>query len=232
MYTLSTMTYDEILREYSKDELDLRLLSRTMFEGKLCKDARKGKVTYPHHVFGKRTTDRHNTYIIHYEFRSKDDYLGGPTFFALIDSSDGIYVMEVSLAYGMKAIVNLFSPHLFKRYNERMNLNLTGIDIIKEFFKRNATKHRNSNFKRKDGDENDIMDLCHDGAIFGKGTPEGHTTYYTFINEDHMSDYRKELNEDYNDLIEKARLFASMHGGLPAMLSLPIFKERETKTHI
>ena len=42
-----------------------------------------------------------------------------------------------------------------------------------------------------------------------------------------MSDYRKALNEDYNERIAEARLFASLYGGLPAMLSLPILKERE-----
>lgn len=226
MYLL-TMTYDEILREYSKDEFDLRSLSDTMFEGKLCKNARKGKVKYPCHIFAKRTTERHNTYVIHYEFRSKDDFLGGPTFFALINSSKGIFAMQISMAYGMKKVVDLYSPHLFERYKKRMNLNMTGIDIIKEFFTRNATGHRNSDFKRKDGNDYDVMDLCYDGAIFGQSTPEGHTTYYTFINQDHMSNYRKELNEEYNDRIEEARLFSSLYGGLPAMLSLPILKERE-----
>ena len=221
------MKYDEILREYSKDESNLRALSRTMFEGKLCKDARKGKKKYPCHIFAKRTTERHNTYIIHYEFRSKDDFLGGPTFFALIDSSQGIFALQISMVQGMKKAVNLFSPHLFKRYNERMNLNKTGIDIIKEFFTRNTTTHRNSDFKRKDGDDCDVMDLCFDGAIYGQSTPEGNAIYHTFIDKDHMSDYRKALNEEYNNLIEEARMFSSFYGGLPAMLSLPILKERD-----
>ena len=226
MYTL-TMTYEEILREYSKDESELRALSNTMFEGKLCKNARKGKVKYPCHIFAKRTTERHNTYMIHYEFRSKENFLGGPTIFALINSSHGMFAMQISMAYGIKRVVNIFSPHLFQRYKERMNLNMEGIDIIKEFFTRNVTSHRNSDFKRKDGDDCDVMDLCYDGAVFGQSTPEGHTTYNTFINKDHMSDYRKSLNEDYNDRIEEARIFASLCGGLPAMLSLPILKERE-----
>ena len=52
------MTYDEILCEYSKDVIDLRSLSDTMFEGKLCKNARKGKVKYPCHIFAKRTKIR------------------------------------------------------------------------------------------------------------------------------------------------------------------------------
>jgi hypothetical protein len=221
------MTYDEILREYSKDESELRSLSRTMREGKLCKDARKGKVKYPCHIFAKRTTERHNTYIIQYEFRSKDDFLGGPTCFAIVDSSRGIFVIRITMAYGVKKVVNLLSPHLFTRYKERMNLDLTGIDVIKEFFKRNATTHRNSNFKRRDGDDNDVMDLCYDGAIYGQGTPEGHTRYNTFIDKDHMSDYRKALNEEYNDRIEDARLFSSLCGGLSAMLSIPVLKERD-----
>lgn len=221
------MTYDEILQEYNKDESELRSLARTMFEGKLCKNARKGKAQYPCHIYAKRTTERHNTYMIHYEFRSKDDFLGGPTFFALIDSSGGLYAMQISMVYGIKQRVTIFSPHLFKRYKERMNLNMEGIDVIKEFFKRNATQHRNSDFRRKDGDDCDVMDLCYDGAVFGQGTPEGHTFYKTFINQDQMSDYRKSLNEDYNDRIEEARIFASLCGGLPAMLSLPTLKERE-----
>ena len=79
------MTYDEILREYGKDVLDLRSMSDTMFEGKLCKNARKGKVKYPCHIFAKRTTERHNTYMIHYEFKSKENFLGGPTILALIN---------------------------------------------------------------------------------------------------------------------------------------------------
>ena len=110
-----------------------------------------------------------------------------------------------------------------------MNLNIEGIEVIKEFFTRNVTQHRNSDFKRKEGDDCDVMDLCYDGAIFGQSTPNGHTTYKTFINQDGMSDYRKSLNEEYNDRIEEARLFSSLNGGLPAMLSLPILKERETK---
>ena len=221
------MEYDEILLEYDKDESNLRSLSQTMFEGRLCKDARKGKVKYPCHIFAKRTTDRHNTYIIHYEFRSKEDFLGGPTFFALINSSHGLFAVQISMVLGIKKVVNKFSPHLFKRYKERMYLNMEGIDVIKEFFKRNATTHRNSDFKRRDGDDCDVMDMCYDGAIFGQSSPEGHTTYNTFISQDKMSNYRKVLNEEYNDRIEEARLFASLYGGLPAMLSLPILKERD-----
>lgn len=221
------MTYEEILREYDKDEFDLRSLSKTMYEGKLCKNARRGKVKYPCHIFAKRSTERHNTYIIHYEFRSREDFLGGPTFFALVNSSHGIYVVQISMAYGINKVVDLFSPHLFMRYKERMNLSKDGIDVIEEFFIRNVTLHRNSDFKRKDGDDCDVMDLCYDGAIFGQSTPEGHTTYKTFINQEQMSDYRKVLNEEYNDSIEEARLFSSLCGGLPAMLSLPVLKERE-----
>ena len=223
---LANMKYEQILQEYSKDESNLRSLSRTMFEGKLCKDARKGKVKYPCHIFAKRTTERHNTYMIHYEFRSKDDFLGGPTFFALIDTENGIMAVRISMAYGMKKVVSKYAPHLFKQYRDRMNLDIDGIDVIKEFFKRNATQHRNSDFKRRDGDDCDVMDLCYDGAVFGQGTPEGHTFYRTFINKENMSDYRKLLNEGYNERIEEARMFASIYGGLPAMLSLPILKER------
>lgn len=226
MYIL-TMTYDGILQEYDKDEVYLHSLSRTMFEGKLCKNARRGNAEYPCHIFAKRTTERHNTYIIHYEFRSKTDYLGGPTFIALINGSNGISALQISLAYGIKKVVSLYSPHLFKRYKERMKLNLEGIDVIKEFFIRNATGHRNSDFKRKDGDDCDVMDLCYDGAIFGQSTPEGHTLYKTFINQDKMSGYRKLLNEGYNERIEEARMFSSLYGGLPAMVSLPVLKERE-----
>lgn len=221
------MTYDEILCEYSKDVIDLRSLSDTMFEGKLCKNARKGKVKYPCHIFAKRTTERHNTYMIHYEFRSKENFLGGPTLFALINSSKGMFAMQISMAYGIKKVVSIFSPHLFQRYKERMNLNMEGIDVIKEFFTRNVTNHRNSDFKRKEGDDCDVMDLCYDGAIFGQSTPEGHTTYKTFIDKEQMSDYRKALNEEYNDRIAEARLFSSLYGGLPAMLSMPVLKERE-----
>ena len=72
------------------------------------------------------------------------------------------------------------------------------------------------------------MGMCYDGAIFGQSTPEGHTIYKTFINHQDMSDYRKSLNDEYNDRIKEARIFSSLYGGLSAMLSLPILKERET----
>lgn len=226
MYTL-TMTYDDILHEYEKDEFELHSLSKTMFEGKLCKNARRGNAKYPCHVFAKRTTERHNIYIIHYEFRSKTNCLGGPTFFALINSSNGTFALQISMALGIKKVISLYSPHLFKRYKERMKLNLEGLDVIKEFFVRNVTLHRNSDFKRKDGDDWDVMDLCYDGAIFGQCTKDGHTTYKTFINQEEMSNYRKSLNNDYNERIEEARLYSTIQGGLPAMLALPILQERE-----
>ena len=226
MYTLS-MTYEEILREYEKDLYDLNSLAETMYEGRLCKNARRGKTKYPDHIFAKRATKRNNTYIIHYEFRSETDFLGGPTFFALINDVNGVYVLQIGLAYGMGKVVNLFTPHLFKRYKERMKLDKEGLEVVKEFFKQNVTGHRNSDFKRKDGDDCDVMDLCYDGAIFGQSTPEGHTIYKTFINKENMSDYRKSLNEEYNERIEEARMFTLLNGGLPAMLTLPVLKERE-----
>lgn len=226
MYTL-TMTYEEILREYERDLYDLNSLAETMYEGKLCKNARRGRTKYPCHIFAKRTTKRNNIYIIHYEFRSETDFLGGPTFFALINESNGQYVMRISMAYGRQKVVNLFTPHLLKRYKERMKLDKEGIDVIKEFFIRNETGHRNSDFRRKDGDDCDVMDLCYDGAIFGQTTPDGHTIYRTFINKEEMSDYRKSLNEEYNERIEEARMFSLLNGGLPAALTLPVLKERE-----
>lgn len=59
--------------------------------------------------------------------------------------------------------INTMIPHFFSRYNERMNLGLTGIDLIDYYFKHN----RSISVQQHPDNENQFAAKIDDGEIFG-----------------------------------------------------------------
>lgn len=80
--------------------------------------------------------------------------------------------------------VSTYLPHFFERYAERMNIDKTGIDLIKHFICRNAFGDHDyttelSGIKSREGN---VVHLCHpEGIAMGEEVSALHQVFKTFI---------------------------------------------------
>lgn len=131
---LQNMTEEELLKEFIEDKenaLDIICSKRD----KILKLEKKATI-YPFVTHSVFTTKRKNTWlmlcIVQKKLKKRED--PRCVSIAIADSSWGKFAYTSLL--GEDTIVS-YSPHLFSRYAERMNVNKTGIELIKHFFLNN-----------------------------------------------------------------------------------------------
>ena len=107
-------------------------------------------------------------------------------------SGNGIiaYKMIGNFSPANNKLTHLFTfiPHLFQRYKERNNLELTGYELIEEFFIQNNSMIP-SPYKYYDGDK-DVVALCKNGMILGEYSDDTktHIIFKTYISENEMDE--------------------------------------------
>ena len=156
------MTVNDIQVELSRDydncldkvEIECRKIRRTIIKSK----------KFPIHfepvefIFPKQ-----NRYLIFLEANSKKN-AENPiiTVVALYNRHDGLYAAAISKLYGSIIKVNIYPPHFFQRYKERILCeNVTTKEAIKLFFR------NNSNIVGELTTENEFRGSCKDGFVFG-----------------------------------------------------------------
>lgn len=134
---------------------------------------------------------------------------------ATYETNFGTHALVPSIVLDRQTI-KFHPPHFFKRYKERMGLDLKGLDLIAEYFKRN----NNYTYEIRDIVENgeprvDFAGSTVDGVTLGYGTTGGNILTKTFITYDMLkgeqietymnnNEYRKEMAE-----IESSELIKS-----------------------
>lgn len=166
------MTGDEIFQEIKADFPNVLQLSDVKVT-KVNKIIQKS-VLFPIHVHSFVTTKRKNNWIILWEAKSKK-HTGDKSLLTLIcwqDTSIGKYVFMPSLDDNDMSLV-IYPPHFFSRYAERTGLNLTGIDLIRQFFEKNANYGFDLKYEDSDGHPcYNIYGSCKEGVAMGLAVPE------------------------------------------------------------
>lgn len=130
------MTEAELLDEIKKDLPNVVSISNNK-DGKVRRIIQKS-VLFPIYIHSYVTSSRKNKWIILWEARSKknvgDDSL--ISFVCYQETDYGRYAYMPTWA-DKKLILIIYPPHFFSRFAERMNLNLSGVELIKKYFERN-----------------------------------------------------------------------------------------------
>jgi len=148
------------------------------------------------------TSKRGNDYLIFFQANTKKDY-DGRILFAVIcvhNTKEGLNVM-MFVKPPQRNIV-IYSPHLFSRYRTRFlkEDSLSSLDVIKRFFKINATTVVN----HVGNDE--IVGTCNEGVLLGKFIDGGKVVIYkTFVSFDMLFENQSEYREDYLEWLLKYR---------------------------
>ena len=219
---VETMTTKEMIDELRKDFSQIQEKTWKFIDGGGIRHLRRPNAKFPAYITRDIQTSRGNKYISIILFRKRGDVFklnASELVSAILQTKEGL--ATVSLSYSgkyRKEILHYYRPHMFKRYKERMGLDLDGIDLIKYFDNRNADLIVQDDYKHKEGDmEHDIMLTCYDGALFGTIKEDGGDICYmlnTFIANETMQDgYKSKFNRRHNEAIDKAEFFSKLGSG-------------------
>jgi hypothetical protein len=220
-----TMNSDEMYAEFDKDYGELiYTLWYKIFPSKRIKAMRREGQRFPAKLIFEHKTERNNTYLIDITFPTrKSVFVQHPGklvsgYTAVISTNSGNMAIMFDQSGTVKSvddegnvesekvrIITQIMPHAFIRYKERKELDVDGIDIIKDFLKSNYDFQIRPRYHGTDN--NEICVICKDGGIFGE-IEFAENTYKviakTFISNDTMQEgYKSEFNKDYNDFVDK-----------------------------
>ena len=177
--------------------------------------------------------ESHQRYLINFRIaRRQEAYKGISRYYvrAIIPTEHGTEAANILYQQRTDTMqIVYFQAHLFKRYAERMRLNVHGDDIIRIFTKRNPVMVEATEWRK----EQDCMMLCYDGACFGE-TPKDDPNMFrmkTFIATDTMQDgtYRSKLNEAFNGAMCEFYWEQYFHDPEMAEFLMKTAKQRGTK---
>lgn len=136
MYT-STMTPDELANEFSKDFEETALFydAKRKQVNKLLKKSR----IFPVYIKTSFKSKRGNNWIILIHGKNNKQTIDdcNVTIFSHFDCGSGRYAI-IQFISDDEPFYIMFTPHFFKRYAERANIHLTGVDLIRRYFKKNG----------------------------------------------------------------------------------------------
>ena len=137
MYT-ATMTADELVNEFTADLPQVMSVSDVK-QIKADKIIKKSKM-FPVYLHAYIKTNRKNDWMILLEAKNKK-YVGDNCLISLIshfDVGSGRHAMFWT-SYQGNPIHIIFTPHFFSRFAERVDINLTGVELINRYFKKNPS---------------------------------------------------------------------------------------------
>lgn len=130
------MSETELLDEIKKDLPNVVNISNNK-DGKVRRIIQKS-VLFPVYLHSYITSPRKNKWIILWEARNRknvgDDSL--ISFVCYQETPHGRYAYMPTWA-NKKLILIIYPPHFFSRFAERMNMDLSGVELIKRYFEKN-----------------------------------------------------------------------------------------------
>lgn len=132
---VDSMTHEEVYKELERDRDNLTrwwdhqklALVRPMLK----------RNQFPVHLWYDYTSPRKNRYMIHtriFDKRMKKLLTG---IFAIRRTAEGITTYSTWLGFQRLISPMILTPHMFKRYSERMGVDKTGLELIKHYFAHN-----------------------------------------------------------------------------------------------
>lgn len=173
---VESMTVNDIQVELSRDydncmdkvAIECRKIRRTIIKSK------KFPIQFEPVEF---ISPKQNRYLIFLEANSKKN-AENPiiTTVALYNRPEGLYAASTSSIHASIIKVNIFPPHFFQRYKERiLGENITTKEAIKLFFR------SNNNIVGDISEENEFMASCSEGFVFGSKISYTIDIYKTII---------------------------------------------------
>ena len=166
---------------------------------------------FPVSIHGWHVTPKKNNWLYILTARSKKDYddTSMVTFVMTFRDQQGKTWAMMQSSVRNEPIVIFYTPHLFSRYNRRMNLELLGEDLIYRYFKYNASASFSIKTTMLDDTQykQDIMATTTEGVTMGLMTTVG-VLLKTFISYEmakgeqienflRSEQIRKEMEEKY-----------------------------------
>ena len=205
---LSTMTYEQIYREISRDFRDVRDHYEHTIRPKVCKSAQKSKI-YPWRKFDFFTHPKSRNNYVYFSIVKKHSLWESPEVTVLCEY-EGQYGKEIitiaiwkdRMTFRDAIVINVFQAHFFKRYFERfIKDSQMEYDKIAIFLARNACAlplsreavSANELLKDEPGYIDTAL-LNLDGLCFGKISIENRNIiiYKTFVPFDELYSLQNE----------------------------------------
>ena len=228
-----TMTLSEKIREMLRDLEELKRESMKYIAKGGFKELRRQDAQFPAFRVLELTSSRMTNYLVMLTFKSRKDIFDpNPllSFRAIIETKAGKMLMGLSLG-GNENFVSAFfyTPHLLRRYRERMGYKQEGMDLMKIFCKRNTNFVLNNEYRRKSmKDHKHVMLTCLDGAVFGYRMPEDPYSYVlsTFIANDTMQEgYKKRFNDKFDEAMKEG--MEELGQLFPIMAEVPVVPRKK-----
>ena len=136
---LPSFTPEQIVDEFRKDLANIFYYADHQKQ-RLRKAALKAR-KFPVAIHGWHATPMKNRWLYILAAHSKKDYddTSMVTFVLTFRDQQGKTWAMMQSTFKDNPLVIFYTPHLFARYNQRMNLNLKGEDLIYRYFKFNAS---------------------------------------------------------------------------------------------
>ncbi|MGL5682549.1 MAG: hypothetical protein ACRDDZ_05765 [Marinifilaceae bacterium] len=136
------------------------------------------------------TSPRKNKWFVWHEARNKNETgeYSRLTRFVVYDTHVGLHAILLS-AYEGKQHLIFYPPHFFSRYAERCDINLTGIELIKRYFKLNAGYA----FHFVTNSDGGLFGITDEGVGLGYTTMQGDVLFKTFISHDMAKGDQEEI---------------------------------------
>ena len=213
---VETMSPKEMMDELHKDYDFLYNNNIRFMENGGIKRLKKQYAKFPAYIMRDVKTTRGNRYLCNILFRKRGDVFKMKAIEcrdAILQTKEGI--ATVAIVYSgkyRKEVLHIYRPHVFKRYKERMGLDMDGIELVKHFCLHNSDTIVHDDYKHKEGDmEHDFMLTIYDGALFGTEKEVDGCVCYTvntFIANETMQDgYKSRFNKRHNEAIDDIEFF-------------------------
>ena len=211
---LETMAPQEMIDELHKDYDELYEKNIRFLDNGGIRNLRRQGAKFPAYVMKEQRTRRGNHYLCDFLFRKRGDVFSNKVIesrLCLMQTKEGLAGVSLVLSGKFKKeVLYIYRPHVFKRYKERMHLDLDGIELIRQFDLRNCDTIIHDGYKHKEGDiENDVMMTITDGALFGTISEVDGAICYTintFIANDTMQEgYKSRFNRQHNAMVDQIK---------------------------
>ncbi len=163
----TSMTATELFEEIKDDYPNVFAISDAK-DAKVSRIVKKSSI-FPMHIHSFVTTKRKNKWLILWESHSKKE-IGDNcriSFICYHDTGHGKYAYMPVFVKGQMVLL-VFPPHFFSRFVERMDIDLTGEDLMRRYFEVNNSYSFTFSREEVDGGyRENVLATCKEGIAMG-----------------------------------------------------------------
>ena len=214
---VDSMTHEEVYQELERDRENISRWWAHQQEGR--RRALLKCKTFPVHVWQEYTSPRKNKYLFYTRILDKRMKRILTCICAVRRTSEGMTLYTTWLGHQKMISPMVLLPHVWKRYRERMGLDLSGIDLFKHYFQRN-TFGRNSYNQKAVGRSVRYAGMTHLSYCVNEGVLLGQVvgdlfvahTFITYemtsgLQQQEFTERRSEVKTDKDFFVELKSLY-------------------------